>query len=51
MINRIIRWWLARRGFVAVDHDELVSLEAQARWMHKVVANLSHFGRETATRF
>ena len=51
MINRLIRWWLAKRGFVAVNHGELSSLETQVRLLHKALADLSHFGRETATRF
>ena len=50
MIARLIRWWLARRGYIAVDHCELAALEAEARLMHKALADLSHFGRETATR-
>ena len=50
MISRLIRWWLARRGFVAVDLYEIAALEAQARFIHKALADLSHFGRETATR-
>ena len=51
MIARLVRWWLARRGYIAVSHCELVALEAQQRFLHKALADLSHFGRETATRF
>ena len=50
MIAHLIRWWLARRGFIAVNHGELASLEAQVRLIHKALADLSYFGRETATR-